>query len=174
MVRVVPGDGRLSLQEAPKGTTFDIIHMDAFSGDGIPTHLLTREALEVYLSCLDTDGLLMFHISNRYYNLRSVLKAAAARLHLAAAMNIPAHFGLRAPYEAASQCVVMARSLKRLQPLLDRGWVALGPDDGLPDFTMWTDDYINILAPLWANIRRHPMKTKQPAHAAAADASRAK
>lgn len=151
-VSVVPGDGRLSMNEAAKDTAFDIITIDAFTGDGIPTHLLTREAMEVYLSRLAPDGIILLHISNRYYDLRPVLKSTAAQLNLAGAMNIPDQTGLRA-YEISPQCLVFARNPERLQPLFARNWVALGKNDGLPEAAFWTDDYINVLAPLWAKHR---------------------
>lgn len=149
-VRVVPGDGRLSLNETPLDARYDIIIIDAFSGDGIPTHLLTREAMQVYLSRLVEDGLILFHISNRYYNLLPVVKATRASLNLAGAKNIVNQTGLR-PGDSSSQCVVLARKPQPLQPLLSQGWVGFGNNDGLPEETPWTDDFINILAPLWAN-----------------------
>ncbi|MDD2903412.1 MAG: fused MFS/spermidine synthase [Syntrophales bacterium] len=151
-VAVVPGDGRLSMNQAAPGKDFDIIHVDAFTGDGIPTHLLTRQAMEVYLSRLSPDGVILFHISNRYYDLRAVLKATAARLNLAGVMNIPDQRRIHA-YEISPQCVVFARTPARLQPLVESNWVALGKNDGLKGSAGWTDDYINILAPLWANLR---------------------
>jgi len=151
-VAVVPGDGRLSMNAAAKDKVFDIITIDAFTGDGIPTHLLTLEAMEVYLSRLAPDGVILFHISNRYYDLRPVLKAVAARLNLAGAMNIRDQSKV-ASYEVSPQCLVLARNSGRLQPLLDRHWVALGKNDGLLETAFWTDDYINILAPLWARLR---------------------
>src|SRR5260370_14516048 len=67
------GDGRLALAGADD-RAYGLIVVDAFSGDAIPVHLLTREALrDVYLRKLARDGLLAFHISNRYLNLRPVL-----------------------------------------------------------------------------------------------------
>jgi hypothetical protein len=152
-VRVVPGDGRLSLNQASGKTIYDIILVDAFTGDGIPTHLLTREAIQVYLKHLADDGLILLHISNRYYDLRGVVKSTLAQLNLAGAMNIPVSPNRLLPYEIPSQCVVMARNPEKLQPLLERGWVALGAGDGLPACSPWTDDYINILAPLWTKLR---------------------
>lgn len=151
-VSVVPGDGRLSLNAATKDAAFDIITIDAFTGDGIPTHLLTLEALEAYLSRIAPDGVILFHISNRYYDLRPVVKAIAGQLNLAGVMNIPDQ-AKRGHQEVSPQCVVLARHPERLQPLLNRHWVALGKNDGLPEVAFWTDDYINILTPLWARLR---------------------
>lgn len=87
--RVVEGDARLSLEreagDATKndaGKKYDILVLDAFSGDSIPTHLLTVEAFELYLSRLADDGIIAVHLSNRYLDLVPVVAAAAKRLGL--------------------------------------------------------------------------------------------
>ena len=70
------GDARLSLErEAPQN--FDVLAVDAFSGDSIPVHLLTREAFALYFRHLKPGGVLAVHISNRYLDLRPVMKQAA-------------------------------------------------------------------------------------------------
>lgn len=165
-VSVVPGDGRLSMSKAAKDMAFDIITIDAFTGDGIPTHLLTLEAMGVYLRRLAPDGVILFHISNRYYDLRPVMKAIATQLNLAGVMNIRDHTKC-GPQEISPQCLVLARHPERLQPLLARNWVPLGKDDGLPEVAFWTDDYINILTPLWANLRPQPARKEKLGLAAA-------
>lgn len=79
-IDIVMGDARLSLeQEPPQG--FDLLAVDAFSGDSIPVHLLTREAFELYLRHLKPDGLLAVHVSNQYLNLAPVVQGAAAYLN---------------------------------------------------------------------------------------------
>jgi hypothetical protein len=85
------------------------------------------------------------------------LKATAAQLNLAGVMNIRVPETRLGPDDISPQCLVLARNPERLQPLIARGWLPLGPDDGLPAAAPWTDDYINILAPLWANLRPHPL-----------------
>jgi hypothetical protein len=153
-VDVIVGDGRLSMQqEAKERTKYDIIHMDAFTGDGIPTHLLTREAIEIYLSRLAKNGVILFHISNRYYELRPVIKATSSGLNLAGAINIPPTRDKLKAYENATWCVVLAKHPERLQPLLNRGWKLLGKDDGMNMNAPWSDDYINILEPLIENLK---------------------
>ncbi len=155
-MRIVVGDGRLSMQKADNyDTKYDIIHMDAFTGDGIPTHLLTREAIEIYLKRLAENGVILFHVSNRYYELRPVIKSTSAGLNLYGAINVPVTRDKLKYYQNASWCVALSRSPERLQPLVDRGWVRLGKNDGLNGSAPWTDDYINILAPLAENIRYH-------------------
>ncbi len=153
-VDIVVGDGRLSMQRLDNGAArYDIIHMDAFTGDGIPTHLLTREAMEIYLSRLAENGVILFHISNRYYELRPVIKSTSRSLKLAGVINVPPTSDKLKTHENATWCVVLARNPERLQPLLSRGWKLLGKDDGLNETAPWSDDYINILAPLIENLK---------------------
>ena len=74
-MRVTIGDGRLTLAAEPRAS-FRVLVLDAFSSDAVPIHLLTREALAMYLARLEPDGLLAFHISNRFVDLRPVLSGA--------------------------------------------------------------------------------------------------
>jgi len=76
---VILGDARLSLEAEPP-QSFDVLAVDAFSSDSIPVHLLTAEAFAVYFRHLKPDGILAVHISNRYLDLKPVLKEAAAKL----------------------------------------------------------------------------------------------
>lgn len=148
-IRVIIGDGRLSMQDWGKDNLrYDLITIDAFTGDGIPTHLLTREAIFVYLSRLKKDGLILLHISNRYYDLRPVIKSTAASLGLSGAINILVSKDKLKSYNTTSQCVVLAWNHAQLQPLIDRGWIAFGSRDGLKEVIPWTDDYVNMLSPL--------------------------
>ena len=81
-IEVVLGDARLSMErESPQG--YDALVLDAFSGDGVPTHLLTREVMATYLRHLKPDGVIAFHISNRHLDLAPVVAALARteRLH---------------------------------------------------------------------------------------------
>jgi predicted O-methyltransferase YrrM len=76
-VDVIPGDARLSLERGPS-RQFDLLAVDAFSGDVVPVHLLTREAFRLYWSHLKPDGVLAIHISSRYLSLGPVVTTAAA------------------------------------------------------------------------------------------------
>jgi len=80
-IDIVPGDARISLERQPL-QNFDLLLVDAFSGDVIPVHLLTRQAFEVYLRHLKADGILAVHVSNKYLDLRPVVQAAAETLNL--------------------------------------------------------------------------------------------
>src|SRR5690606_10083739 len=80
-VNVIIGDGRIELLKAEDGL-YDLIILDAFSSDAIPIHLMTREAAEGYLTKLRPGGVLVFHISNRYLDLRAVMGALGESLGL--------------------------------------------------------------------------------------------
>jgi hypothetical protein len=141
--RTVLGDARLSLREAAP-SQYSVLVLDAFSSDAIPVHLLTREALDLYLSKLRPDGLLAFHISNNYLRLRPVLASLARDAGLAGR----AQFDVRINAEearggkTASEWVVMARAETTLGALADDPrWAPLTPDQT----PVWRDDFSNIL-----------------------------
>jgi spermidine synthase len=75
-IKVILGDARISLSQV-KDKKYDILIIDAFSGDSIPIHLLTVEAIEQYQRCLTDKGIILFHVSNRYLYLSPVLTANA-------------------------------------------------------------------------------------------------
>jgi hypothetical protein len=135
---IVMGDGRLSLErEEPQG--FDVLMMDAFSGDAVPVHLLTREAFEIYLRHMQPDGLIAVNITNRHLNLAPVVRGIAE------------HFGLK--------CVRVEFEEDKLAVLNACSWMIVGNDpaffshpevlaaaesgQGKPTI-MWTDDYSNL------------------------------
>jgi spermidine synthase len=154
-VDVITGDGRLSMKNLIRdGSKYNIIHIDAFTGDGIPTHLLTKEAIEVYLSRLADDGIILFHISNRFYNLRPLIKSTSTALNLYGVMNPPADKTKLKRYQNVTNCVALARNTERLQVLIDRGWVMFSEKDGLSKAKPWTDDYMSILIPLVEGTRK--------------------
>jgi spermidine synthase len=131
--RVVVGDGRLALQrDQSLHPPYDIILIDAFTGDGIPVHLLMREAIGVYMSSLSEGGLLVFHVSNRYYELRPLLKEFARRMELWGALNTLIAREQHGPQQLDTHCVVLTRNRGSLLPLLETGWVLLGEDDLKP------------------------------------------
>ncbi len=77
-IDIVVGDARLTMAKEPDGS-FDLFIIDAFSSDAIPVHLLTAEAVKMYLDKLKPDGVVLLHTSNRYLDLESVLGAIHAR-----------------------------------------------------------------------------------------------
>lgn len=151
------GDARLELSKDPPGT-FDVILVDAFSSDSIPIHLLTKEAFEVYRSRLKPDGWLILHISSRYYDLRPVVRATARSLDppLAGMILETIHDDpvvLAGRFEDPSSAYALAARPELLAPLREVGY----EDDGgfaLPELSPWSDDYANVLGPLWARSTR--------------------
>jgi SAM-dependent methyltransferase len=143
--RVILGDARLSLvHESSK--RFDVIVLDAFSSDAIPVHLLTREALSLYLSRLAPGGALIFHISNRHLMLGPVLARLASSLHLVAREHVDLKEDAQVFGKRASDWVVMARAEGDLGPLAaDARWVAPAAPPNTP---LWTDDFSNVLSVL--------------------------
>jgi hypothetical protein len=146
---IVLGDARLKLRDAPDGH-YGLIILDAFSGDSIPMHLVTREALAMYEHKLAPHGIIAFHISNIYMNLGPTLDTLAKDAHLACLIendvDVP-----QAQIDAGkfpSIWVVMARDQYDLTPLLSEHdatatWV---PIPAHPARRVWTDDYSNLLS----------------------------
>ncbi len=141
---VIFGDARLALAGAPRGA-YDLLILDAFSSDAIPMHMVTREALALYLEKLAPGGLLLFHISNRNLDLGPVLANLAADAGLVARrqhyaeVETDARKGIRMP----SDWVVMARAPADLDGIADDGrWRPLEP---APEIGLWTDGFSNVL-----------------------------
>lgn len=143
-VEVVLGDARLSLTQAPD-RQFGIIVLDAFSSDAIPMHLLTREALQGYLSKLADGGLLAFHISSRHLRLHPVLANLAADAQLESlAQEMPVSEAESKDFKSSSNWFVMARHAGDFGKLADDPrWKPVSPEPGMP---VWTDDFSNILS----------------------------
>ena len=138
---VVEGDARLNLQGAQDGQ-YGLIVLDAFSSDAIPVHLVTRQALDLYLSKLAAGGILAFHISNRSLDLKPILADLAEGRKL-----ICIGFDDLKPStlegKDPSQWVVMARSSDEISNLsINSQWQPL---KGAKGRKVWSDDYSNIL-----------------------------
>lgn len=140
--RIVLGDARLTLAKAPDAA-YDLIILDAFSSDAIPLHLVTREALEIYLGRLAPGGLVMFHVSNRYLDLIPALAALAKELSLAGRwQDCPTDKAETDAQKVRSTWVVMGRTPVALAILDgDPRWKPLPENPGIAP---WTDDYSNI------------------------------
>jgi hypothetical protein len=149
--RIELGDARLQIAEEPNGE-FDVIVVDAFSSDAIPAHLLTREAIALYLSKLSDRGIVILHLSNR--NLALVSEAA----RVAHSLNVPYLYRISDRFELervsyvgglAASVMVIAKTPDALAPfMLDPDWRVITPPPGRP----WTDDYINLPRALWEGL----------------------
>ena len=135
------GDGRLLLQQGV-APPLDVLAVDAFSGDSIPVHLLTREAVELYLQRTKPGGVVALHVSNRYLDLRPVVSRIAAdmRLHVAYVDDeIQENDG---PEKASSDWILLARDRAPLDVAMIREATRELPDPRRKK--AWTDDYSNI------------------------------
>lgn len=140
-VRVVLGDARISLQRE-EDRVYDLIVLDAFSSDAIPTHLLTREAMAIYLARLAPGGRIAIHISNRYLDLEPVVGALARDHGLVAYIRSGPPGASDGFYENSSTWITVARAETDLAMLsqLD-GWFRVPPPAG---FRTWSDDFSSL------------------------------
>ncbi|HXI28315.1 MAG TPA: fused MFS/spermidine synthase, partial [Vicinamibacterales bacterium] len=143
--RVVLGDARLSMVRAPEHA-YSLIVLDAFSSDAIPMHLVTEEAMTLYLSRLAPGGALAFHITNRHLLLEPVIARLADSHGLTARWQQHSVDPTIARGQLSSEWMVMARTPDDLGPLAaDPRWhIAPIP----PNTPLWTDDFSNIVSVL--------------------------
>jgi hypothetical protein len=140
-VKVV--DGRLGLAEQPDGQ-FDLIVLDAFTSDSIPTHLVTREAVALYRSKLAPEGLLLCNLTNKYLNLSPVLAGVGEANGLVGRVQFDNQVSAEEARlgKQASFWIVLARDGSHLGPIAgDPGWLTIPPEER----RVWTDDYSNLL-----------------------------
>ena len=135
------GDARVVL--ADQTVTYDLLVIDAYSSDAVPMHLTTTEAMELYIQRLNPGGVLLYHISNRYYDIQRPLARSAAKLDLAAQIQ---HYNGNPnvdPSDSPSRVVMIARNDADFLDLQgDSRWGRLVSDGG----PLWTDDYANLLS----------------------------
>jgi hypothetical protein len=136
---IIPGDARLSLEREPP-QEFDVLAVDAFSGDAIPVHLLTKEAFALYFRHLKPDGILAVHTSNTYLDLAPVVKLLADDAKYSARL-ISSEEDAPALISSADWVLVT-----RNQRFLDIPETSVGSESiPLPDhLRLWTDDYNNL------------------------------
>jgi hypothetical protein len=141
---IIMGDGRLSLErEPPRG--YDVLGIDAFSGDSIPMHLVTREAMAIYVKHLKPDGVIVFQATNRFVDLLPVIQRLAAEFGMEA-VNVAdepvAESGPEYWYSSTDQVIVT-----RNRRLLDWPHVAAAAEEiePRPDLPLFTDSHHNLL-----------------------------
>jgi len=143
-VEVALGDARLTLErEPPQG--FDVLAVDAFSSDAIPVHLITREALAIYLRHMKPDGIVAFHVSNRFLDLIPVVARISSELgaHAVLIADDPDDED-DASTRSRSDWVLVSRDPKALEVkrIKDAG---AEPAEDQPTWRTWTDDYSNLI-----------------------------
>jgi SAM-dependent methyltransferase len=143
-IEVVLGDGRLSLEREPS-QQFDVLAMDAFSGDSIPMHLLTRQAMEIYLRHLKPGGVLAFQATNRFINIAPIVASLAAEFGLAAVLVTDFPENEEGPnyWTASTDQVLVTTNRKLLEADPIRNVATEIPVP--PGFRVWTDDFNNLL-----------------------------
>ncbi len=139
---IVMGDARLSL-EGEEPQHYDVLVIDAFSGDAIPVHLLTREAIELYRRHLTAEGILAIHVSNQYLRLAPVVQQQADQAKLKTAFIISEENEETGAY--SSDWVLVTAN----EAFLNRDDIKKAVTDipAIPGLRLWTDDY-NSLLPL--------------------------
>jgi spermidine synthase len=141
-VEVALGDARLSLErEAPQN--FDVLAVDAFSSDAIPVHLITKEALAVYLKHVKNDGVVAFHVSNRFLQLIPVVARIAKEQGAQAVLVNDDPDDEDESLRSRSDWVLVSRdpaALKR-EPIT----TSAQPAEERPEWRTWTDDYSNLI-----------------------------
>ena len=145
-VNILTGDARLRLRDAP-ANAYDLMVLDAFSSDAIPAHLLTREAVALYLSKLAPGGIIAFHVSNRSLELERVALGVSADAGLAARIFEDGYNPNEEGHDAnhdPSTWVVAARAQEDLGRLAsDTRWQTPGARD--QRLVVWRDDFSNVI-----------------------------
>jgi hypothetical protein len=138
-VQIALGDARLVL-ERERPQQFDVLAVDAFSGDAVPVHLVTREAMAVYLKNIKPDGAVAFHVTSRYLNLAPVIKQLADEVGYDAVLI--SDRSEDNPYASHSDWVVVTRNRAFLDdPQVVRKRATIPVVAGM---RTWTDDFSNL------------------------------
>lgn len=147
-IEILEGDARLQLKNAGDAS-FDILLIDAFASDAIPVHLLTAEAVALYLRKLKEDGMLLFHLSNRYLDLYKVLQGLVLpegyALYYASKYNVDRPFdvanGISGLFSHSQVALIAKESALPEDITFSERWFRLDHD---PAFRTWTDDFSNV------------------------------
>jgi hypothetical protein len=159
-VPIMLGDARLTLADAPDGA-YDIIYVDAFTSDAIPIHLITREAMAVYLRKLKPHGIVVIHVSNRFLELASVVAGIAAANGAVARVNDGSDFTEKVDeYLFVGTVVAVARNDLDFGELAwSNYWPRQTPD---PSQWVWTDDYSNIVGAIIRQLKATSPEDNKP------------
>ena len=148
---IIVGDARLTLADPGRGP-YDIIIVDAFSSDAIPIHLMTREAMGIYLDRLAPGGLIVMHVSNRHMELASVVAGIADAHNLLTLVNEGDKGEDDANYKFSSTVAAVGREEADFGNLITFDEWEIGEPD--PEQRVWTDDYSNVIGAMLRQRRR--------------------
>lgn len=143
-IHVIPGDARVSLErelvsDGPQN--FDLLVLDAFSGDTMPLHLLTKEAFEIYLKHLKQDGIMAINVSNRYFDLDLEVYRLADEFNLGTALIEDRGDAIQS-YDSIWMLLTRERDFLNLPAIAARSAQRPSIPTSLP---VWTDDFSNLL-----------------------------
>ncbi len=148
---VVIGDARLTLGDAADGA-YDVLLIDAFSSDAIPTHLLTREAMALYIRKVAPDGVVLMHVTNQHMILAPVVAGVAAANGLLARTNEGEEDPDEAEHLFVSTVVAVVRQGEHFGKLAQSDeWTVELPNEA---DSVWTDDYSNVIGAMIRNLRK--------------------
>jgi hypothetical protein len=141
---IVLGDGRLSL-EREQGQDYDLLAIDAFSGDSIPMHLITREAMAIYMRHLKPEGVIVFQATNRFVDIGPVVERLAAEFGMTAVLvsDVPESAEGADYWISPTDQIIVTRNKRLLDSEAIRS--VAEPLEARPDFRVWTDDFYNLL-----------------------------
>lgn len=139
MVEIKIGDGRLLLEQE-RNQQFDVLAVDAFSGDSIPVHLLTVEAITLYFSHLKPDGILAFHVSNLYLDLPQIIDKAGKALGKHTLVVVNQEDEVRKIYQAEWVLMASNPAVFNAPGIKKTGTKVISK----PGLKLWTDDYSNL------------------------------
>jgi len=137
-IEIALGDARLNLEREPP-QNFDVLAIDAFSSDSIPVHLITLEAVEIYEKHMKPDGVIAFHVSNRFLDLKPVVQQIAQQrgLHVAWVHDTYEDGG------TSSDWILLTKDKTfLLKPEIVEATEVIVPH---PEWRLWTDDFNNLL-----------------------------
>jgi spermidine synthase len=157
-VDIALGDARQTLEKRPS-EHFDMLVVDAFSGDSVPYHLLTREAVELFLKHVKPDGIILFHVSSKYLNLTPVISNVAISIGLSSVWLDTAptdsDLALHSNYVVISREQAFSKALGVSQfrdAYPNVRWLQLASD---LHRGVWTDDHVNLLSVLNISVPPH-------------------
>ncbi len=141
---VILGDARINLQKADDNR-YGMMLMDAYSSDSLPVHLLTKEAMALYLSKLDDNGIIAFNISNRHLDLKPVLATFSHYFHLKGyvRLDITKRKMTQENLSTPNEWVILTKNSKLFETIMpDDMWTPLVQSSNV----LWTDDYSSIFS----------------------------
>jgi spermidine synthase len=149
-VKIVVGDARLTLADAPNGQ-YDVLIVDAFSSDAIPTHLLTKEAMAIFKDKIKPDGIVLMHISNKHMTLSPVVAGVAEANDMVSRANDSDEGYDDDNHVFGSLVVAVAHKDEDFGPLAkSEKWVEQEADE---NEWVWTDDYSNVIGAILDKLR---------------------